>query len=136
MKLKSQQGLTLIELLGAISVSAIIIGLVSSVFIGSVTNYNKTITHSDLRQEANLIFAELTEVHHKNPEYKIEIVNGLIQVTNYQQTWTMGNPNFEYSIPAAITITKMDDYLNLDLTIRDPKQNTRPYKTSTIINRR
>ncbi|PWW19655.1 prepilin-type N-terminal cleavage/methylation domain-containing protein [Cytobacillus oceanisediminis] len=136
MGIKSEQGMTLIELLGAIAISAIIFSLVSSVFLGSVTNYNKTLTHSHLRQEANLVLAELTEVHHKNPDYEISIVDGLIQVTTSQRVWTIGNPNFLYHIPNSISINKTNDFFYLTLSISDPDNDTNPYEVKTIINRR
>lgn len=135
MKDIKQDGLTLIELLGAITIGAIIIGLVSSVLIGSVTNFNKTLTHSNLRQEANLVITELTKVHHKYSDYTIEIENDLIKVTDYDQTWFIGNSNYIYFLPKT-TINASDDYLNIILTITDTNNQSKTFETSTVINRR
>ncbi|MEH6947675.1 prepilin-type N-terminal cleavage/methylation domain-containing protein [Bacillus sp. JJ634] len=61
--ISQQSGLTLIEVLAALTISALLIGLVYGVFTYSVQSNNKTQSHINLRQEANLIITEMRKRH-------------------------------------------------------------------------
>ncbi|RID88164.1 prepilin-type N-terminal cleavage/methylation domain-containing protein [Peribacillus asahii] len=61
--ISQQSGLTLIEVLAALTISALVIGIVYGVFTYSVQSNNKTQSHINLRQEANLIITEMRKRH-------------------------------------------------------------------------
>lgn len=140
-KSKNETGITIVELLAAMTISLLIIGLVSSVLVGSFNSYKKTHSHSNLRQEANLFLAELTEVHHKTQSFTLENdpVTQLIKVNNGSDTWLIGNPSYQYALDSTTTtmqVTRETDYLTITLTITDPNNEVAPYVIKTVINRR
>ncbi|USK84261.1 PulJ/GspJ family protein [Peribacillus asahii] len=61
--ISQQSGVTLIELLAALAISTLLIGIVYGVFTYSVQSNNKTQSHINLRQEANLIITEMRKRH-------------------------------------------------------------------------
>ncbi|MFJ8264554.1 type II secretion system protein J [Peribacillus asahii] len=61
--ISQQSGVTLIELLAALTISALLIGIVYGIFTYSVQSNNKTQSHINLRQEANLIITEMRKRH-------------------------------------------------------------------------
>ncbi|MBS4194841.1 prepilin-type N-terminal cleavage/methylation domain-containing protein [Lederbergia citri] len=62
-----QQGITLLELLAALAISTLVIGLTFSVLFSSKKFNDKTHAYVDLRQEANIIISSLRK-HQKNSE--------------------------------------------------------------------
>jgi len=61
--ISQQSGLTLIELLAALTISALLIGIIYGALTSSVKSNNKTQSHINLRQEANLIITEMRKRH-------------------------------------------------------------------------
>ncbi|RSL32378.1 prepilin-type N-terminal cleavage/methylation domain-containing protein [Salibacterium salarium] len=68
--LQKESGVTLIELLATIVISSIVIGLVTSVLVSSLNFNDKTQSHINLRQEANIIITELRQQHQEG-EYTL-----------------------------------------------------------------
>ncbi|MED3571437.1 prepilin-type N-terminal cleavage/methylation domain-containing protein [Cytobacillus praedii] len=61
--LSKESGLTLIELLAALTISMAVIGAIYGVLNSSLKFNNKTQSHIDLRQEANIIITQLRQQH-------------------------------------------------------------------------
>lgn len=76
-KLQNQFGLTLIELLAALTIFAIISGVLFGVLNQSFKQSDITRNHIDLRQEANLIISKLRQLH-QGDNYNLCYENGKI----------------------------------------------------------
>lgn len=136
---RNQNGVTLVELLAALAISMIIIGLVSTVFISSFSNYNKSLSKANLSQEANIVIAQLTKIHHKNLNYTLEndTSSQLIKIDTGSETWLIGESTFHYELtPTPVSVSRDTDYVELTLKVSDPNNKIKPFETTTIINRR
>ncbi|ADH98519.1 PulJ/GspJ family protein [Salisediminibacterium selenitireducens] len=58
-RIKNQAGITLIELLAALVIGTIVIGLAGSVLVSTFTQADVTSDHASLRQEANIILTKI-----------------------------------------------------------------------------
>lgn len=63
--------MTLIELLAALAIGTIVIGLAFSVLINSMISYKKTESQQLLQQEANILLMQLRNIHRENKTYTI-----------------------------------------------------------------
>ena len=70
--IKNRYGLTLIELLAALAIGTIVIGLAFSVLHTSMNTYKKSESQQLLQQEANLMVTQLRNIHQANSAYSIE----------------------------------------------------------------
>lgn len=70
--MKNENGITLIELLAAISILVIISSLIYGVLIGVNKNYNQLSSKSNLNQEANIILATLKNYHIKDQYHAVD----------------------------------------------------------------
>jgi Tfp pilus assembly protein PilV len=144
----NQKGLTLLEVLLALTLTITIGGLIYSVFFQSMTSYEKTYSHALIRQEATIILSQITTLHRDektysltyNPSAQAILINGKL----------IGNPAFSYSIELknntvtlnsqrvteATTITiDSSSYLEIELAVIDQSNPNQPFTISTIINR-
>jgi prepilin-type N-terminal cleavage/methylation domain-containing protein len=64
-RISSQKGVTLIELLAAITISAIVIGLVYGVLSSMLHNNEKAMSYNTVRQEANAVITQIRTLHQK-----------------------------------------------------------------------
>jgi prepilin-type N-terminal cleavage/methylation domain-containing protein len=69
--MKNEKGITLIELLAAISILVIISSLIYGVLIGVNKNYNQLSSKTNLNQEANIILATLKNYHIKDQYHDV-----------------------------------------------------------------
>ncbi|HZG60707.1 MAG TPA: prepilin-type N-terminal cleavage/methylation domain-containing protein [Anoxybacillus sp.] len=70
--LKSQRGLTLIELLAVLALLAIVGTVVTSGLINSMKAYQSSTEHINLRQEANLLIETISNLHKRNEDCVID----------------------------------------------------------------
>lgn len=105
--LKNERGITLLEILAALVISSIIIGIIYSFLIIAV-EYNSTeTTKTRLQQEANYITTEIQRVHRKSDCYVLIIDSGGVIIAEeckdtdgdllHDNTRVLTG-NFEYSI--------------------------------------
>jgi prepilin-type N-terminal cleavage/methylation domain-containing protein len=69
--MKNDKGLTLIELLAAMTILLIISSLIYGVLIGANKNYQQISGKSNLEQEANIIISTIKNYHQSSDSYKI-----------------------------------------------------------------
>lgn len=67
-KLTRQNGFTLLELLATIAISGIFITIIFSVVSSTFKQNDKTLSHVNLRQEANLIITEIRNLHQEEEQ--------------------------------------------------------------------
>lgn len=97
----NKRGLTLIEILAALTISTFVIGLAFSVLLSSIHSYKKTEGKQLLQQEANLILTQLRTIHRTQTSYfisydpsdnlyKVTLSDGSIQ--------SLGSSNYQIDI--------------------------------------
>jgi type II secretory pathway pseudopilin PulG len=69
--MKSEKGITLIELLAALSILMIISSVIYSVFFGINKNYKQISEKTNLQQDANIIISSIKNYHLRNESYKL-----------------------------------------------------------------
>jgi competence protein ComGC len=142
--LKNERGLTLVELLSAITILFIISAIIYSVFFGFNKNYSQISEKNSMDQTANIIIATVKQHHLKYDQYKIsydekkktayigeKVADKLLGDTRYDLEIEIGYPN-----AGAISGSKNIDSslpLSIHLTLNDKTGQT--YEVKTIIKR-
>lgn len=79
-RLRSEQGFTLVELIAALTVFAMIVGLISGVTMYGFRSYHKISVQNALRDEADLIMSSIiTELYTYSPE-RLQNISGGIEL--------------------------------------------------------
>ncbi|CAM3941357.1 PilW family protein [Mesobacillus thioparans] len=73
--MKNQNGLTLVELLAALTILFIISAVIYSIFFSYNRNYNQISQKNNLAQNANIILATIKNYHLNNDQYFINYDN-------------------------------------------------------------
>ncbi|MEH7439881.1 prepilin-type N-terminal cleavage/methylation domain-containing protein [Neobacillus drentensis] len=71
--MKNQKGITLVEVLAALSILLIISSVIYGVLISSKRNYNNISERVNLNQEANLILATMKNYHQKESLHSLDV---------------------------------------------------------------
>lgn len=71
--LKGEKGITLIEMMATMVILFVIGGMFYAVLTQTFTNFHTSEEKITVRQEANLIIAQLTNIHQKSEGYTIEM---------------------------------------------------------------
>jgi len=139
-----QSGMTLVEVLAVLLLTALVIMLIWTTVLTSM-KYNITETKKlRMQQEANYIITELQQIHRKCDTYRLEERNGGIWMTDCtgtvpQSDKKIGSENdfiisglpTEQEIKAKTTDSSMD----VNLVIADPVKNKLEVSVSTVITR-
>ena len=142
--MKNERGLTLVELLAAITILFIISAIIYSVFLGFNKNYSQISEKNNMDQTANLILATVKQHHLKYDQYKIsyddtkktayigeKVADNLVGDARYELQLEIGYPD-----AVAISGSKNIDSslpLSIHLTLKDKTGQT--YEVKTIIKR-
>lgn len=86
----NKRGMTLVEVLLALTVSTIVIGTISFVFVSIYKTQENTQNHIDLRQEANMIVTKLRTIH-VDENYKLCYDNGQIFIDDHMNSLASEN---------------------------------------------
>ncbi|RSK28030.1 prepilin-type N-terminal cleavage/methylation domain-containing protein [Bacillus sp. HMF5848] len=106
--IKNESGVTLLELLVALSVSSIILSAIYGTFLTGVKVYKKIAIEAQLRDEADYIVANLLNVLYENHPDHIVLDSSSLKLFNYKAT-TINQKEvientFDESISASIII--------------------------------
>ncbi len=135
--MKNKSGLTLIELLAALAIGTIVIGLAFSVLHSSMKTYQKTESQQLLQQEANLMMTQLRNIHQNNSSYSIEFdsVENIYLITlsdGSKQSFSQSKYKTEISIngqPVStakiVTIGSNMKQYKIVIKITDPRTNNK-----------
>jgi len=142
--MKNERGLTLVELLAAITILFIISALIYGVFFGFNKNYSQISSKNSMDQAANIILATIKQHHLKYDQYKIsydetkktayigeKAADKLVGDARY-------NLHIEIGYPDAVAISGSKNIdsslpLSIQLTLNDKTGQT--YEVKTIIKR-
>ncbi|EKN65870.1 hypothetical protein BABA_18287 [Neobacillus bataviensis LMG 21833] len=89
--MKSEKGITLIELLATLSILLIISSLLYGVLIGVKKTQENISNKNSLNQEANLIFSTIKRYHQKENKYEISYNNGSYFISSPTASDQLGN---------------------------------------------
>lgn len=98
-KLNNEKGLTLIEMLATITILFVLGGMVYAMLFQMFANFSSTENRSTARQEANLIIAQLTNIHQTSDEYTIEYESDNYFITKANgNSMRLGHKNYQYDL--------------------------------------
>lgn len=142
--MNNQRGLTLVEVLAAITILFIISALIYSVFLGFNKNYSQISEKNSMDQTANIILATVKQHHLKYDKYKIsydekkraayigeKAADKLLGDSRYDVQIELGYPD-EVAISGSKNIDSLLP-LSIHLTLNDKTGQT--YEVKTIIKR-
>lgn len=87
-KLKSQKGLTLVELLVSIVLISVIVTFTTSMIINTINNYNRIKANAILRDEADLIVSQLTKIFYTTKDSETTYIGDVTTGDYYIQKTT------------------------------------------------
>lgn len=143
---KNKNGLTLIELLVALAIGTIVIGLIFSVLHTSMNTLKKSESQQLLQQEANLMVTRLRNIHRMNPSYTIEydsVENSYLMTLSDGSKQVLGQSKYKIEITIdgqpvsttkAMTIRPNMKQYKIVLKIIDPS-TTNEFTVKTGISR-
>lgn len=141
--MRDEKGVTLIELLAALTILAIISSIIYGVFFNVNKNYYQISGKSALQQEANTIISTIKSYHQRQNSYQIKYDSSskkaFIGVGGNTPTTPLGSPNFNIElvtdIPPSNNIININTSKSLNITITLTNKQGTSYKTNTIIKR-
>ncbi|WP_070120828.1 type II secretion system protein [Bacillus marinisedimentorum] len=147
MKLKApfmdSSGVTLIELLTALTLTIMVLGVFFNALQNSMNAYDKTAIHNRLRQEANIVLTSLAETHRKwDLPYKLASADSEITLNGDSGERTISSGEFKY----LVTINEVSNLndgpvvinassYHISLTVRSKRKAAESYTLSTSIDR-
>lgn len=78
----NQKGVTLLELLVAISIAAIIVGVISSAIYSSMTGFNRLAKKQSVQEQARLVSEQVAATVRKKAYTEIKADNGILRFRN------------------------------------------------------
>lgn len=147
-----QRGITLIELLGAITILSIISIIIWNVFFQGLSFTDSLQIETQMQQEANLILASLRKMHRSSDEYSIENSDdpnsSYITIKNNTSVIEFHNGNFIYKLylitnneqqqimnDTPVIINPNKQHLQIKLIITDRENMNRQYEIEDHIAR-
>ena len=120
MAYNNEKGITLVELLAALTIAFIISGLVAAIFFQTFRNADRSDSHINLRQEANIIVQMFSTAHEKedytfqytkssNGDWEMKIGDIVMNSRNYDVELTFDNRSTENEERSISINTKNND---------------------------
>ncbi|MEH6995868.1 prepilin-type N-terminal cleavage/methylation domain-containing protein [Neobacillus drentensis] len=106
--MRSERGITLIEVLAAITILSIAGVTIWQVFFQGYQLSQRSVTKNMLQQESNIVISKLTNIHQTEEEYKIESVDCKIKVLSKTNTEIEVFSNSQYCFQAEDPKTKLE----------------------------
>ncbi|MEC2072274.1 PulJ/GspJ family protein [Alkalihalophilus marmarensis] len=128
--LKNERGITLLEVLAVLTLLGIVGAVTFNLLTTSVTNTNKTQSHIDLRQEANILLSLLRQKHSVDTPYELNADN-LIGRSDVHFEQIFINSQSLLDGPLSPNI---EEHLHVVFTLNDEQNQT--FEVDTIIEKR
>lgn len=139
---KNEEGITLIELLLALTILSIVSILIWSVFNKGVEYTNNAITKNQLQQEANILITNLTKIHQSSNEYLIAVNNSCTITVEAQTNKSTEIYNFdsqniclEVNFTGVIKPIGKDNEFPLDIIVTDKKNKENSIMVNAVLTR-
>lgn len=141
--MNNQKGLTLVELLAAVTILFIVSAIIYGVFFTFNNNYDRIVKKNSMDQTANIVLATIKKYHESNDYYQIRYddVDKDAYIGKDTADNTLGDSNFDMEIkvgyPSAVvfTNTKVDSYQPLAIYLKLTNQKGQTYEIETIVKR-
>lgn len=141
--MKNEKGLTLVELLAAITILFIISSIIYGVFFTFTNNYERISKKNSMDQTANLVLATIKNYHQTNDFYWIKFDNAdkVAYIGKDTPDIILGDTNYDMEIkvgyPAAeiITNTKIDSHQPMTVYLNLTDQKGQTYEIETTVKR-
>ena len=144
--MKNQKGITLVELLAAISILFIVSGIIYGVFFTFNKNYDHISAKNNLDQEANLILATIKQYHLEQKSYYIKYnsSNKKAFIGNTTADKKLGDDKYYMEIKVGFpepdnmindTDTKIDSSQPLRVYLKLTSTQGHSYDVETIVKR-
>lgn len=141
--MNNQKGLTLVELLAAVTILFIVSAIIYGVFFTFNNNYDRIVKKNSMDQTANIVLATIKKYHESNDYYQIRYddVDKDAYIGKDTADNTLGDSNFDmeikvgYPAAAVFTITKVDSYQPLAIYLKLTNQKGQTYEIETIVKR-
>jgi prepilin-type N-terminal cleavage/methylation domain-containing protein len=143
--MKNERGLTLIEVLAAVTVLSIIGVIVWNAFFQGYEYSQTAVSKNTMNQEANLIITNLTRIHQTSESYTLSNIDNTIVLTvtkpEPSKTIKFEHSQMEFVIDLkghSMTIdpTKTEDKkIDLTITIKDKNDSSNQVEVDTILYR-
>lgn len=145
--MRDERGLTLIELLAAISILFIISATIYGVFFGFNKNYNQISDKNSMDQNANVVLAVIKQYHQNNDQYLIryddakkaayigiDAADNLLGDSRFDMEMRIGYP--DYTVPEDFS-GELTIQSTQPIAVQIRLQNTtgQSYEIETIIKR-
>lgn len=140
--ISKQSGITLLELLVTIAISSIFITLIFSILTTTINQNDKTLSHINLRQEANLIITEMRSKHQAGVTYSLckdsLLTNNLVSFEDFRifNTVTNCKNDIDPKINMPVKFTLSDNENNMyeiDTIIKGTKGITRNNAIKVVV---
>ncbi len=140
--IRSQRGISLVEVLVTLVILSLIGTIVWSVFFQGYRFSQKAVTKNMLQQEANLVVTNLTKIHQTSKQYSISTTDPDCTITvtytkqdNSQQTQVFSKTGLCYSTDATGDFDPNTNDNFLKITIYDQKDPTNRVEMNAFLYR-
>lgn len=130
--LNNNKGMTLVELLGALVISAILFGFLFSIVEEGTKSYKNDLTANRLQTDVNLIISTITTKFYKHhgQQFDIHLQNGKVFSDGKNQAISSGGIDYTGS-----TFTWKDRLLTIHIIAKSrDSQDTAPLELDTTLN--
>lgn len=142
----NNRGLTLVEVLAAVAIASILIGLITSVLLSTLKQNNMTQSHNAIRQEANYTVTKLRNTH-KDHTYTICYADDKKIYLDATKSNLLANSKFTFSevmienvgigkidrTNQCIDLVDVEEPLQVQFTLEDESGNN--FSIDTVIQR-
>jgi prepilin-type N-terminal cleavage/methylation domain-containing protein len=138
-----QKGVTLIELLAAITLSSIVIAIAFTALFSAIKMYNNNLAQARLQQEANIILSNLNQLIEKKGEITISLSNDSQKLTiaTNDSTYTYDQNHYDITInsnklqPGSSITLQTDTPIPILLYVQDRNLSNQQVKVTTTLER-
>lgn len=139
--IRTQRGITLVELLVTLGILSFIGTLIWGVYFQGFNYSQKSMMKNTLQQEANLVIVNLTKIHQTSSQYQISSSDCNITVIytsnqdHSQHTQIFSKNGLCYSTTVTGTFDPSQDDVNLTVTIYDQKDTNNKVDVNAFLYR-
>jgi prepilin-type N-terminal cleavage/methylation domain-containing protein len=139
--IRTQRGITLIELLVTIAILSVIGAIIWSVFFQGFNFSQKSVTKNRLQQEANIVIVNLTRIHQTSLVYSISssdckiTVNYTKKVDNSQQSLVFEGDGLCYTTDMTGSFDPNQNDNDVKVTVYDQNDPTNKAEVDAFLYR-
>jgi prepilin-type N-terminal cleavage/methylation domain-containing protein len=139
--IRTQRGITLIELLVTLAILSVIGTIIWSIFFQGYNFSQKSVTKNRLQQEANLVIVNLTKIHQTSLVYTISnsdckiTVNYTIKLDYSKQSQVFAGSGLCYTTDVTGSFDPNQNDNDIKVTVYDQNDRTNQAEVDTFLYR-